>query len=162
MTRVGLITPLGLNGVTAADLVPSAFATNPAPSYVDPLLLDLTGNGIQVSNWIRSPVYFDTGVFETGDNPTTPQADGLQHEDRWAKPGTGIVVLDVNGNGKIDDITETVSEFLNAGPTPGHYADGLGALKGLAAAGATRVLSGDLGDRCEHWPELVVRAQGVE
>jgi len=32
----------------------------------DPLLIDLTGQGIQVSNWINSPVYFDTNLNASG------------------------------------------------------------------------------------------------
>jgi hypothetical protein len=43
--------------------------------YIDPLLLDLTGNGIQVSNWINNTVYFKTNL-------------------NAALPGTGMLVFD--------------------------------------------------------------------
>lgn len=123
---------------------------------VDPLLIDLSGAGINVSNWIGNTVYFDTGVKNDGSG----QADGLQHHTSWAASGTGILALDLNGDGKIDDITETISEFFKGGPTPGHYADGLAALAALAQAGATVFSAAtsliDPATQKSYWSELVV------
>lgn len=120
------------------NLAPSAILTNPAPSFTDPLLLDLTGAGIAVSNWIKSPVYFDTNVKpDANGNPTTTP-DGMQHETAWMKLGTAMLVFEAGGVVRpITDITQTVSEFLNAGPTPGQYADGLAALASLVKTDPT-------------------------
>ncbi|WP_410052809.1 beta strand repeat-containing protein, partial [Bradyrhizobium sp. SZCCHNPS2010] len=114
------------------DFIPQAVQTNPEPSFTDPLLIDLSGAGIGVSNWIQSPVYFDTNVLpDANGNPTTTP-DGRQHQTAWMKAGTAMLVLEAGGVVKpITDITQTVSEFLNAGPTPGKYADGLAALASL-------------------------------
>ncbi|WP_315765884.1 MULTISPECIES: S8 family serine peptidase [unclassified Bradyrhizobium] len=114
------------------DFIPQAVQTNPEPSFTDPLLIDLTGAGIGVSNWIQSPVFFDTNVLpDANGNPTTT-ADGQKHQTAWMKAGTAMLVFQAGGVVKpITDITQTVSEFLNAGPTPGKYADGLAALAGL-------------------------------
>ena len=96
----------------------------------DPLLIDLTEQDIQVSNWINSPVYFNTNVGSNG------LADGQLHRTGWVRPGTGILALDINGDGKINDITETLSQFFQGGSAPGKYADGLAALASLAKGGA--------------------------
>jgi subtilisin-like proprotein convertase family protein len=113
--------------------------SNAAPSLADtdPLLIDLTGNGISLSNWISNEVYFQAKASNTGtaSNPVWT-SDGKQHHTSWANPGTGIVVFDPSG-GAITDITQTLSEYFNGGSTPGKYADGLAALAGLAQAGAT-------------------------
>ncbi len=63
--------------------------------------------------------------------------DGKLHQTGWVAGNDGILSLDLNGNGKIDDIKETLSVHFNAGPTPGAYADGIAALVGLAQSGAT-------------------------
>ncbi len=111
-----------------------ADASSNSSSWVntDPLVIDIAGTGIALTSWIRNSVYFDTIV-----NPTTFLADGKQHHTSWVGPGSGIVALDLNGDGKINDITETLSASYQGGPTPGHYADGLAALASLATAGAT-------------------------
>ncbi len=156
----GSIVIPGASDVTVADLVAAAVATDPDPSYTDPLLIDLTGNGIQVSDWVRTPVYFDTAVQADANGNPTSTPDGKLHETSWAEAGTGILSLDVNGDGKIDDITETVSEFLNAGSTPGKYADGLAALAALAQSGATAFNAQtslvDAKTGKSYWSELVV------
>ena len=45
-------------------------------------------------------------------------ADGMQHHTSWVNSGTGILALDLNGDGRIGDITETLSEYFAGGPTP--------------------------------------------
>ncbi|WP_241911918.1 hypothetical protein, partial [Telmatospirillum siberiense] len=128
-TDAGSVLLPGGSGVTVGDLVAAAVDSNPTPSFTDPLLLDLTGGGIGVSSWIRSPVYFDTNVkADANGNPTTTP-DGMEHETAWMKAGTGMLVFESGGVvAPITNITQTVSEFLNAGATPGKYADGLAAL----------------------------------
>lgn len=113
-------------------LFPSSISTNPDPSFTDPLLIDLSGEGIKVSNWIKDPVFFGTNVLaDANGNPTTTP-DGMQHQTAWMKGGTAMLVFEASGVATpITNITQTVSEFLNAGPTPGHYADGLAALASL-------------------------------
>ena len=59
----------------------------------DPLLIDLTGDGVQTTN-IDNGVIFDI------------DADGNLEKTAWAAPGTGILVRDLNGNGRIDNAAE--------------------------------------------------------
>jgi hypothetical protein len=106
----------------------------------DPLVVDLAGNGISLSNWISNDVYFQSNVVF---NPATGQAvsDGALHHTSWVNPANGIVVLPVNG--QVTDITQTLSEYFKGGhydASTGHYApwtDGLAALTSLAVVGAT-------------------------
>ena len=108
---------------------------------IDPLVLDLNGDGISLSNWIDNNVYFQSNVVF---NATTRQAtsDDKLHHTSWVNPDDGILALDLNGDGKIDDITETLSEYFQGGSivSPGTYTpwtDGLAALASLAQSGAT-------------------------
>ncbi|TAL43533.1 MAG: hypothetical protein EPN89_15610, partial [Methylovulum sp.] len=93
-------------------------------SFVDPLVLDLNGDGVHLTDFASNPVLFDI------DN------DGSSKElTGWVSTADGILVQDLNGNGKIDNISETFSEYFNgttgtggnAGSKP--YKDGLAALK---------------------------------
>ncbi|MCW2479667.1 S8 family serine peptidase [Candidatus Symbiopectobacterium sp. NZEC135] len=65
--------------------------------YVDPLLLDLSGNGVQLTD-IRDGVLFDT------DNSGTLKRTG------WADRHTGILVRDP-GNGQITNASQMFSEY---------------------------------------------------
>lgn len=67
----------------------------------DPLVLDLTGNGIRLTAESVAAPSFDM-------NNT-----GFAIPTGWVQPGTGLLVLDKNGNGTIDD----GSELLGA-PAP--------------------------------------------
>ena len=99
---------------------------------IDPLLVDLTGGGIQVSNWIDNDVYFQSNV-----NGTTQ--DTSLHHTSWMESGTGMLVLDP-ADTAITNITQTVSQYLNLSGNAaavGHYADGLAALAAMAVSGAT-------------------------
>ncbi|MBF0185243.1 MAG: FG-GAP repeat protein, partial [Magnetococcales bacterium] len=78
----------------------------------DPLVIDLDGNGVQLSSKETDPVAFDMN------------GDGHKEVTGWMQGGDGLVVWDQNGNGQIDDIHEVISEQF----TPGVY----GSLQALA------------------------------
>lgn len=61
--------------------------------FADPLVLDLTGEGIQLTRPGEGATFDIT-------------ADGKLNETAWVKGGTGILVYDRNGNGIIDDGSE--------------------------------------------------------
>ncbi|NTU73601.1 LysM peptidoglycan-binding domain-containing protein, partial [Candidatus Roizmanbacteria bacterium] len=92
---------------------------------VDPLVLDLNGDGVKLTSFGSSPVLFDV------------DHDGKKELTGWTSAQDGIVVVDLNGNGKIDGIHETLSEYFNgAAGTNGDtgtkpYANGFAALKSL-------------------------------
>ncbi len=62
-------------------------------SYSDPLILDLDGDGIETTT-VENGVYFDHGV------------DGFKELSAWVGEDDGILVLDKNNNGIIDDGSE--------------------------------------------------------
>lgn len=95
-------------------------------TFVDPLVLDLNANGVTLSNFDEHPALFDI------------DHDGLQEVTGWTDGIDAILVNDLNGNGVIDSIAETFSEFY-AG-TPGatigeegqrRFANGFAALASL-------------------------------
>jgi Ca2+-binding RTX toxin-like protein len=70
----------------------------------DPLILDLDGDGVELAGFRDSGVYFDI------------DGDGVRELTSWAKADDGLLALDRNRNGEIDDVnelfgTETVSGF---------------------------------------------------
>jgi hypothetical protein len=75
-------------------------------SDADPLVIDLDGDGIETIAQNDSKVYFDL------DNDLFAEHSG------WLKGDDGFLVLDSNGNGQIDDITEMFGARLGGG-----YAD---------------------------------------
>lgn len=66
----------------------------PPPAPRDPLILDLNGNGIQLTSVSGSHSFFDV------DN------DGFIEQTAWVAGGDGLLALDKNGNGRIDDSSE--------------------------------------------------------
>ncbi|MCX2898529.1 S8 family serine peptidase [Pseudomonas mandelii] len=78
-----------LNGLAALTTV---------NTYVDPLLLDLTGDGVQMTP-ISDGVLFDT------DHSGTLKRSG------WADRTTGILVVD-DGSGQIKDVSQMFSEYF--------------------------------------------------
>jgi Ca2+-binding RTX toxin-like protein len=95
---------------------------------VSPLVLDLDGDGVEVTKlgWgdAGSRVYFDM------DN------DGFAERTAWATGGDGFLALDRNGNGKIDAQNEL---FGNGGA----FAHGFAALKALDTNNDNRITSAD-------------------
>lgn len=77
-----------LNGLAAMTTV---------NTYVDPLLLDLSGNGVRMTD-IRDGVLFDT------DHSGTLKRTG------WADRNTGMLVID-DGSGQIKNISQMFSEY---------------------------------------------------
>ncbi|WP_338494998.1 S8 family serine peptidase [Pseudomonas trivialis] len=66
-------------------------------TYVDPLLLDLTGSGVHMTD-IRDGVLFDT------DHSGTLKRSG------WADHSTGMLVID-DGSGQVKDVSQMFSEY---------------------------------------------------
>ena len=60
----------------------------------DPLVLDLDGDGIETSSLTQGGVHFDM------------DGDGFAELSGWVGADDGLLVLDRDGNGKIDDISE--------------------------------------------------------
>ncbi|SEH43531.1 Regulatory P domain of the subtilisin-like proprotein convertase [Magnetospirillum fulvum] len=95
-------------------------------TYTDPLVLDLDGNGVTLTDYSSAPVLFDI------DND-----GGSKEICGWVSPTDGIVVHDTNGNGVIDTIAETLSEYYAGTAGTGgnngqrRFADGFAALASL-------------------------------
>ncbi len=125
----------------------------------DPLLIDLTGNGVQLSNWISNLVLFDTNVdpvlttsgaqaYNANGSPEYSGPDEVRtgttvqgapaytltdHQTSWMEAGTGMLVYDPSA-GAITNITQTISQFLNVGYGIGQFAtSSLTATDGLQA-----------------------------
>ncbi|MBF0445050.1 MAG: hypothetical protein HQL68_05630, partial [Magnetococcales bacterium] len=84
----------------ARDLTSSDFCATGAS---DPLVLDLNGNGVELTSYTASPVMFDVN------------ADGTPEQTGWVGGGDGLLVLDSNKNGTIDDMSEVISEYFTTG-----------------------------------------------
>ncbi|WP_019503385.1 hypothetical protein [Pleurocapsa sp. PCC 7319] len=62
--------------------------------YYDPLILDLDGNGVELTSTNDLTVRFDI------------DGDGFREATGWVKPQDGFLVLDRNNDGHINDISE--------------------------------------------------------
>lgn len=106
---------------------------------VDPLVLDLNGDGVKLTSFGEAPVLFDVDHDGTASKEITG----------WASKEDGIVVMDLNGNGKIDGIHETMSEYFNGQVGTGGSADtkpytnGFAALKSLDSNSDNQFTSSD-------------------
>lgn len=89
----------GLNYISPAQ---SAKMKCALESKSDPIILDLDGSGVSLSNPYLSSVHFDMNN------------DGSKIQTGWSGASEGIVVLDLNKNGEIDNISELISEFFGA------------------------------------------------
>ena len=118
-------TGLSYQGAMAA-LLNSGDARARQTLPTDPLILDLNGDGVRLTNYRDAPVFFDA------DND-----GGNLEETGWVSPEDGIVVVDSNGNGKIDNISETLSEYFGGAAGTGgsagekRFANGFAALASL-------------------------------
>lgn len=59
-----------------------------------PLVLDMDGDGVELTTLAGSNVRFDLGT------------DGFAERIAWVKPDDALLARDVNGNGRIDDVSE--------------------------------------------------------
>jgi Ca2+-binding RTX toxin-like protein len=129
-----------LNNVFKVDPIVGAYsnALSLKAYGIDPLILDLNGDGVQLTSYQDTVVLFD--VDHDG---------GSKEQTGWVAANTitggtppaintdGIVVQDLNSNGVIDNISETLSEYYNGtvgtggdvGSKP--FANGFMALKSL-------------------------------
>lgn len=73
---------------------------NAARTYqnIDPIVINLDGGGVNFIELEKSFVLFDV------DN------DGYLENTAWIKRGSAFLVIDKNGNGKLDDVTELAGE----------------------------------------------------
>lgn len=120
----------GSNSGQAGAWLNSANALARLTLPTDPLVLDLNGDGVRLTDYASNPVLFDV------DND-----GGSLEETGWVSAQDGIVVVDRNNNGKIDNISETLSEYFggaagSAGNTgEKRFANGFAALKSLDSNG---------------------------
>ncbi len=94
----------GNNGGTA--LQNAAIRVNSASGWasrrlpIDPLVIDLNGDGIKLTRYTDTPILFDI------DND-----GGSLEQTGWFSATDGVLVRDINNNGKIDNIAEMFSEY---------------------------------------------------
>jgi Ca2+-binding RTX toxin-like protein len=122
---------LGISyGSTLGALLNSGDARARLTLPTDPLILDLNGDGVRLTDYLTAPVFFDV------DND-----GGSLEETGWVDASDGIVAIDLNNNGKIDNISETFSEFFGgAAGSAGsagekRFQNGFAALKSLDSNG---------------------------
>ncbi len=99
-----------------------------------PIVLDLDGDGVELLRLVESDVWFDV------------DSDGTLEQVGWAAPDDGILTLDRNGDGVINDGSEV--SFLN--DVDGATSD----LEGLAAFDTNE--NGFLDAADERWAEFYV------
>ena len=90
----------------------------PPPGRRDPLVLDLDGDGVEVTSLTGSQVFFDYDL------------DGVAERTGWVSPDDGILAFDANSNGSIDGAGE-----LFGSPTQ----DGFEVLETLDSNGDGRI-----------------------
>ena len=71
-----------------------------ATNHVSPLVFDLDGDGIELTHAYDQSVFFDI------DNDAYAERVG------WVAPDDGLLAMDHNGNGNIDDITELYGDDI--------------------------------------------------
>jgi hypothetical protein len=99
-----------------------------AGSLITPLVLDLDGDGIELTSLAKSNAYFDL------------DANAFAQRTGWVTGGDGLLAIDTNKNGQIDDIDE-----LFGAPEPYGKAttNGFDALAALDSNSDGKIESGD-------------------
>ncbi|MEK7415508.1 MAG: calcium-binding protein, partial [Planctomycetota bacterium] len=87
---------------------------------VDPLVLDLNGDGVKLTDYQSSPVFFD--IDHDG---------GSLELTGWVSAEDGIVVMDLNSDGIINDSSEMLSEYYGGAQGTKPFSDGFAALASL-------------------------------
>jgi hypothetical protein len=83
---------------------PGNYDKNGDPGFaMSPILLDLDGDGIQITDASKSTQFVDAG------------GDGLLHRSAWAAAGNGVLFFDAGGDGQITEKREYV--FTEWDPT---------------------------------------------
>ncbi|MCA3442286.1 MAG: hypothetical protein INF52_02795, partial [Rhodobacter sp.] len=96
-----------ISGVVNVTSTKSCDDPPPAPTtpagwrWSDPLVVDLDGDGIELTSLEASRASFDLNI------------DGLAERCGWVGSDDALLALDVNGNGRIDDRSELFSEGGN-------------------------------------------------
>ncbi len=109
MTQVDSFTTAQLQAMTATQIDALALST--------PLVLDLNGDGVQTTH-LTSGVKFDLN------------ADGVKETTGWTAGGDGLLTIDLNGDGKVNDGSELFGSSFKL--ADGSLAkDGFEALKSL-------------------------------
>jgi len=73
------------------------------PSGTDPLVLDLDGDGLELTQQDGSDVYFDV------------DHDGFSERSAWVGGDDGFLARDINSNGNIDDVSELFGDATTSG-----------------------------------------------
>jgi hypothetical protein len=100
----------------SGDASVAADDTGAANAAISPLVLDLTGNGINLTPLSSTSPYFDL------------TDDGFARKTGWVGSGTGILCLVQNGNDDITNITQLFGTY-------GGYSNGFAALAALDSNG---------------------------
>ncbi|MDD4855916.1 MAG: hypothetical protein PHQ22_10165 [Sulfuricurvum sp.] len=80
--------------------------------FCSPLVLDINNNGNSSTRLNDSNVYFDMdGEEVNGKARETTLGCGFKERTAWVEQGDGLLVLDRNGNGTIDNGTELFGNF---------------------------------------------------
>ncbi len=87
----------GEAGITLTE-APDDDKYDDAGELSSPLVLDLDGDGIELTDPWRSWTYFDI------------DEDGFAERTGWVSPDDGLLALDGNANGTIDDISELFAQ----------------------------------------------------
>jgi Ca2+-binding RTX toxin-like protein len=66
----------------------------PPQRNTSPLVVDLDGDGVEVTQLRQNSAFFDV------------DGDGIRERTAWVSSDDGLLALDRNGNGKIDDVSE--------------------------------------------------------
>lgn len=104
-----------------------------------PVLLDLSGNGLSINPLFSSSQFLDL------------EGDGYQHRTAWADAGTGVLVLDADGDGKISRSSEFIFTEWDQTAT-----GDLEALKSVFDTNHNGLL--DAGD--DRWSEFKIMVDG--
>ncbi|MGB6066755.1 MAG: hypothetical protein WBG50_18275 [Desulfomonilaceae bacterium] len=101
----------------------------PPPPPLDPLILDLNGNGIQTLG-MSAGIHFDN------------DGNGFQELTGWVAQGDGMLMLDKNNNGRLDDGSELFGDFTIL-PNGTRAANGFQALAYYDANGDGKIDAND-------------------